>query len=208
MINPHELQLRAIMLLYSSQLAGISPLPQSIFHNLAFYSNTLSRVFHIRALDGKILKLKSGPYYPDLQKQLDYLICAGLVKVIIDIDDNKKTSYIIDGELSETIITQYKNVDETDEFDFIHNVVLAFSELDNVEISLSNKIDATYADDSIGYGNVIDFDEWSNYNPTFNVIDFFENYNSGFHLTKTVKIKLYIRQLQHYLSLEKGNDNE
>ena len=208
MINPQALQLRAIMILYSSQLAGIYPLPQNIFHDLAFYSNTLSRVFNIKALDGKILKLKSGPYYPDLQKQVDYLICAGIIKIFVDRNDNKKISYSIDQELSKTIISQYDIIDDTDEFDFIQNVVFAFSELDNTEISLSNQIDSTYADVSVGYGHVIDFDEWSSYNPTFNVTHFFENNNSDFHLTKTVKIKLYTRQLQHYLGLEKGNDNE
>lgn len=208
MINTQALQLRAIMLLYSSEIAGIYPLPQNIFHSLAFYSNTLSRVFNIKALDGKILKLKSGPYYPDLQKQLDYLICAGVVKIFIDSNDNKKASYSIDQELSKSIISQYNIIDETDEFDFIQNVVFAFSELDNIEISLSNKFDATYADVRVGYGHIIDFDEWSSYNPTYNVTDFFENNNSNFHLTKTVKIKLYTRQLQHYLGLAKGNDNE
>ncbi|MHC0466302.1 hypothetical protein [Kosakonia cowanii] len=208
MINAQALQLRAIMLLYSSEIAGIYPLPQNIFHSLAFYSNTLSRVFNIKALDGKILKLKSGPYYPDLQKQLDYLICAGVVKIFVDSNDNKKASYSIDQELSKSIISQYNIIDETDEFDFIQNVVFAFSELDNIEISLSNKFDATYADVRVGYGHIIDFDEWSSYNPTYNVTDFFENNNSSFHLTKTVKIKLYTRQLQHYLGLAKGNDNE
>lgn len=205
MINSQALQLRAIMLLYSSQLAGIYPLPQNIFHNLAFYLNTLSRVFNIKALDGKILKLKTGPYYPDLQKQLDYLICAGYVKITFDNNHNKKISYSINEDLAKDIISQYDIIDETDEFDFIQNVVFAFSELENDEISASNKIDATYADFSVGYGHVIDFDEWSTNNPTFNVTNFFENSNSSFHLTKTVKIKLYTRQLQHYLGLEKGN---
>lgn len=196
------------MLIHSSQLAGISPLPNSIFHSLAFYSNTLSKVFGIEALDGKILKLKTGPYYPDLQKQLDYLICAGLIEVIFDSGNEKRVSYTIKQEASKKIIEQYNTIDEDGVFEFIKDVVIAFSELDNYQISKSNKIDATYADNTIGYGSVIDFEEWNDYNPTFNVIDFFENHNSSFYLTKTIKIKLYIRQLLHYLHSDKDKTDE
>lgn len=209
-INYYDLQLRSIMLLYSAHKAGINPISQKIFHTLAFYSNTLSKVFGLDALDGKILKLHTGPYYPDLQKQLDYLICAGVVTVEYSNStdyDSRNISYFIDMDFGKSIIANFSTLDNNRLFSFINDIVQAFSELDDLEIQDSNEIDATYADKKTGYGNVIDFEEWNDYNPTFNAIQFLNEHNSEFILTNTVKIKLYARQIQYYLSNQQGTLN-
>jgi hypothetical protein len=53
---------------------GISPIPKDRFHRLIFLSNCLAQVFGADPPAKRIIKYKRGPFYPDIQWQIDRLV--------------------------------------------------------------------------------------------------------------------------------------
>jgi hypothetical protein len=60
--------------------AGLTPIPKQRFHTLVFLSNCLARLFSTTPPSERILHYKRGPYYPDVQWQLDRLVAMGCVR--------------------------------------------------------------------------------------------------------------------------------
>lgn len=195
---------RILMILEAARRAGISPLPAEVFHSIAYFSNILAPIYNIRSIDGKILRLKKGPYYPDLQTQLDWLVLCGLVNI-----SNMKYQYIYDinnwrlfadYEVNNEKVKHFINKslllqDEKKDFEFIFKVSIALSELSNSEISISNEIDATYSDNATDYGNVIDYAEWVSENPSTNAIKLIHFHFSKIQFTDEAEISFYVRHL-------------
>lgn len=74
-------RIRLLMLLDAADYAGNSPLSVSRLHAFAFLADVLSPLYNLTALSGRIMKRRIGPYFPDLQWELDRLIGQGLVDV-------------------------------------------------------------------------------------------------------------------------------
>ena len=74
-------QVRLLMLLDGADLAGIAPLRVNRLHTYAYLSNVLAPVWDARVFDGRLLKQKGGPFYPELQHDLDRLVGSGLVVI-------------------------------------------------------------------------------------------------------------------------------
>ena len=72
-------RIRILMLLDAADYAVISPIPIPRFHALAFLADVLSPVYKFAPLTSRILKRRAGPYFPDLQWQIDRLIGLNLV---------------------------------------------------------------------------------------------------------------------------------
>src|SRR2546422_4375809 len=64
---------RLIALLHAAEGAGLVPLRITRLHSFAYLSNVLAPVWDMAALDGKILKRRGGPFYPNMQRDLDRL---------------------------------------------------------------------------------------------------------------------------------------
>ena len=60
---------------------GLSPISKVRLHRLIFLTNCLAEVFSTLSPSQKIIKYKRGPYYPDVQWQLDRLVTMDLVTV-------------------------------------------------------------------------------------------------------------------------------
>src|SRR4051812_29754444 len=69
------------MLLDAADYVVISPLSTSRLHAFAFLSDVLSPIYHLSGITGRIMKRRIGPYFPDLQWELDRLVGLGLVDV-------------------------------------------------------------------------------------------------------------------------------
>jgi len=54
--------------------AGIAPIDKDRFHRLIFLSNCLAQLFVAVPPAQRILKYRRGPFYPDIQWQLDRLV--------------------------------------------------------------------------------------------------------------------------------------
>jgi hypothetical protein len=74
-------RVRVLLLLEAAQRAGLTPIPGWQAHRLAFLADCLSPVYDLPVATGKILKYKRGPFYPDLQWDLDRLVVQRLGKI-------------------------------------------------------------------------------------------------------------------------------
>ena len=72
---------RVLMLLDAAERAGLAPLSTSGIHSLAYLADVLSPVWHLPAFTASVLKIAGGPFYRDLQTELDRLVVLGLVEV-------------------------------------------------------------------------------------------------------------------------------
>ncbi|MCW2473256.1 MULTISPECIES: hypothetical protein [unclassified Symbiopectobacterium] len=203
-----ELQVRALMILEASRGAGITPLPAEVFHNIAYFANILAPIYSAKALDGKVLRLKNGPYYPELQNQLDWLVLGGYIKIsnlqYHYLDDLNNWRVFADYELniekaSSTIEHLNSWRSEYEMFTFLKKLTLALTELSDKDIINSNEFDATYADQSVDFGNVIDFGEWVHDNPSVNAAEFVQESLPNYLITKELKLNFYIRHLSQKL---------
>jgi hypothetical protein len=70
--------------------AGLSPIPKDRFHRLIFLANCLAELFATTPPTKRILKYKRGPFYPDIQWQLDRLVtlqCLSLSNLVLEPDE-------------------------------------------------------------------------------------------------------------------------
>ena len=169
-------RVRLVLLLDASREAGIEPLATMRLHLIAYLVNVLSPVWDMPSQgrqslrrDGSILKLKSGPFYPNLQSDLDSLVGKGIVEVgglryegIGGDHFRLQGDYRVNRNLAKPILScLYSLPHEAEAVSCVRELVLALSAFSDEEMDRASTQDATYADPSIGVDNVIDFGEWS-----------------------------------------------
>lgn len=209
-IDIMHLRIRALMILASARDAAIDPMPAEVLHKLAYFSNLLAPLWNVPPLDGKILRLKRGPYYPDLQRQVDILVAMGVVRLnnlrYKKIEDQDTwhilADYSLDIESSNPILRcileweEEKNI-----YSFIRELVMAFSMMSDDDIGRAETQDATYSSNIRGYGNVIDFGEWQIDNPSVDAAEYFQNIvPNNVHLSRSNKLKLFVDHLDYRMT--------
>jgi hypothetical protein len=70
-----------LLLLEAAQRAGLTPVPGWQVHRMAFLADCLAPLYGIPPLSGKILKYQRGPFYPDLQWEMDRLAVQRLGRI-------------------------------------------------------------------------------------------------------------------------------
>ena len=211
-------RIRLVLLLEASREAGIDPIPTQRLHLVAYLANVLSPVWDMPyatntqlKADGSILKLSGGPFYPDLQADLDRLVGMGVVMVeglcYRTIDDEHyrlEGSYRVNPTLAEPILTcMFSLLSEARIARCIRELVLALSSLSDKEMDRAATQDATYSDPTIGPGNVIDFGEWTTSNFSSSAaIRAGEFVQSRADIGASEKVHLYIRHLRRRLQGE------
>ncbi len=201
-------RVRLVVLLEASREAGIEPLPTLRLHLIAYLANVLSPVWDMPSVDGSVLKRSGGPFYPDLQNDLDRLVGLGVVRVENlrhqRIDDDR---YRLDGryrlnpDLAEPILT-YLNAmpKEAAAAHFVRELVLALSALSDEEIDRAITEDATYANPKVGNDNVIDFGEWLSANYSAAAAEKVGDLvPAGAIVGASEKVHLYVRHLRRRL---------
>ena len=71
-----------LILLDGAERAGLTPMSKERFHRLVYLANSLAPIYDLPPPDRKILKYKHGPFYPDVQWDLDRLAVQGLVEIL------------------------------------------------------------------------------------------------------------------------------
>ena len=169
---------RIILLLEALERAGVAPIDSRRLHGFAYLADVLSPVWNLPPFDGKILKIEDGPHYADLQSELDNLVILGLVEV-------QDLKYVRRGKAGARIDGRYqlrfeeaklipildalganRSADPLDprdrsQHDFLVELAGAMATLPNDEIDIAATQDATYANSSTSFANIIDFGEWS-----------------------------------------------
>jgi hypothetical protein len=161
----------------------------------------------MRALDGKVLKRRGGPFYPTLQADLDRLVGRGLVLlsgVGHKMDDDGRWrlegEYRLNLRLADSALSAIRASEpEARTLAFVKELALALASLDDGEFDLAMSEDATYADPGVSAGNVVDFDEWQrwqekNYSANAS-LRFAELVPRGGRIKPAEKLHLYVRHL-------------
>ena len=212
-------RVRILLLLNASRDAGIDPLPTQRLHLIAYLINVLSPVWDMPSVamgslgrSGSVLKQRRGPFYPELQRDLDRLVGMGVAHVEeltyqrLDEDHYRlEGSYRIDVELAEPILVRvYSLPDEAKMARFIREMVLALSGLSDDEIDHAATEDATYTDPAIGLDNVVDFGEWGSKNYSVAAAKHAGGLvRSGVGASPSEKVHLYVRHLRRRLQGER-----
>jgi hypothetical protein len=197
-------QLRLIELLDAAENAGIAPLTVSQLHTFAYFANALASTWDMPAHEGKVLKRRDGPFYPMLQKDLDRLVGMGVVVISnlgYSLDKSRRWrldgDYRLDRQFADRILRRARQFeDESLSIAFIQELAFALSALNSDELDNAKTEDATYANPHVGFGNVVDFAEWSRLNYTANAADELGRLLPGtIQSTLGEKLHFYIRHL-------------
>lgn len=201
-------RVRLVVLLDASREAGIDPLPTRRLHLIAYLANVLSPVWDMPSADGTVLKRRGGPFYPDLQADLDRLVGLGVAQVENlrheRIDDDRyrlEGSFRLNQELARPILAYLGGLPgEASAARSVRELVLALSALSDEEIDRAIDEDATYADTSVGFDNVIDFGEWASANYSANAAERVGSLvQTGAVVSSGEKVHLYVRHLRRRL---------
>lgn len=193
------------MLLHAFEKAGLSPTPILELHTFAYLSNVLAPVWDLPVLDGKVYKRKGGPFYPALQWDLDRLVGTGVVGIqgVGHVQDGEgrwrlEGSYKLRHEMADQILGVVRTFHPEDELlNFLIELAYALTALSDSDIEHAASQDATYANPVVGFGNVIDFDEWQKKNFSANAARAFESLlPGGDHASEGEKLHFYIRHIE------------
>jgi len=201
-------RVRLVILLEASHEAGIDPLPTLRLHLIAYLANVLSPVWEMPSVDGTILKRSGGPFYPDLQADLDRLVGIGVVRVEglrhQRLDDDRyriEGSYRLNKALAEPILSFLQRLpDEAEAAKFVRELVLALSALSDSEIDRAISEDATYANPNVGEDNVIEFGARISQNFSAAAAERIGDFvKTGALVGASEKVHLYVRHLKRRL---------
>lgn len=201
-------RVRLVVLLDASREAGIEPLPTLRLHLIAYLANVLSPVWDMPSVDGAVLKRRGGPFYPELQADLDRLVGLGVVRVENlrheRIDDDRyrlEGSFRLNQALAQPILDYLRVIpDEAEAAKFVRELVLALSALSDDEIDRAITEDATYSNPQVGLDNVIDFGQWMSANYSANAAERVGGFvRSGAVVGPSEKVHLYVRHLRRRL---------
>jgi hypothetical protein len=195
------------MLLDSSDYAVISPISTARFHALVYLADVLSPIYKLTSISGVILKRRIGPYFPELQWELDRLVGLGLVEVtqlrpIVEVSDAYLDAcFSLRRELAETIL---KVVYEDETFcklrDFFRELAGALGAVPENDLDATTQADVTW---ETGHtGTVIDYAQWRAENFSRLSAEGIEELaqkrfgNKDLTLSPAAKVNLYVQYLR------------
>jgi hypothetical protein len=205
MIAATREQVRLILLLDAASRAGLVPLDVRTLHTFAYFANVLSPVWDMPPMDGSVLKMQDGPYYPVLQHELDRLVGIGIARISNlghDADDEGRWRLRGAFRLNDHLAAPILAVIETFEGEavvhaFLVELALALSGLPRELAACASMQDATFADSLTENGNVLDFGEWKVRNYSSNAARRFRDLTSaGIVATQAELLHLYVRHLR------------
>lgn len=200
-------RVRLIMLLDAADYAMISPITTSRFHAFAYLADVLSPIYDLSALSGVILKRRVGPYFPELQWELDRLIGLGLVEVtelrpVVEIANAYlDASYSLRRQVAEPILQiVYDDPDFVALRDFFRELAGALGTVPESDLDTTTQADVTW--ETAHAGTVIDYAEWRARNYSKLSAERIEELaqerfgQKGLELSPGAKVNLYVQYLR------------
>jgi hypothetical protein len=200
-------RIRILMLLDAADYAIITPLSIPRFHALAYLADILSPIYNFVPLSGKIEKRRIGPYFPDLQWEVDRLIGLGLVvpSNLTPMVDAKRA--YIEGKLAlergralPILNLVYQEHEFVSVRDFFRQLATALSDIEDDDLDEATQSDVTW---EAGHkGALIDYGEWRAKNFSRLSADRIEEIavadfaSSDGKLTPAAKVNLYVQYLR------------
>jgi len=194
------------MLLDAADYAVISPLTTTRLHAFAFLAEVLSPIYQLTNLTGRIMKRRIGPYFPDLQWELDRLVGFGLVDVtelrpVVEVSRAYLHACFSLNRVAAQPVLEFVHEDAafTKLRDFLREVAGALGAVPEEDLDSTTLSDVTW--DTGTSGAVIDYAEWRARNYSYMSAERIEelaNENLGAvpgTLSPGAKVNLYV----HYL---------
>lgn len=205
-------KLRLIAIVAAAERAGLAPLQTRQLHAVSYFADALAPVWGLRILDAQLLKRREGPTSPLVQKDIDWLVGEGVVNVssvrhAADAEGlwRLDAAYSLNCELANPILAATQSFDDFAlELDYLREVVFALSSLGAIGISSASAADASYGDDLVDLGGLVDIaGDNSEENPTVQIaIRFGELMQPDIALSDSEKIHLYVRELYRRLAAD------
>lgn len=197
-------RVRLVILLDAAEAAGLVPLKILWLHAFAYLSNVLAPVWDLPVLEGSVLKRQGGPFYPDLQHDLDRLVGIGIADIsgISHVQDESKRwrlegTYRLNRRFADPILATLDNFAEESRLStFVLELGYALSALSDEDIDKAVSEDATYSNRLITNDNVIDFESRGEKNYSANAAREFSRVIAGGNATSGEKLHLYVRHLR------------
>ena len=190
-------------MLNALEVVGATPIRTRDFHAFAYFVNVLSPIWDVDPVEGSVLKDKSGPFFPELQRGIDYLISRGAIGVS-DLQTRQgkiSVRIYLNHDLAEPILAAIDFLpDESAIKDFIEKLGLAFVEIVPDRRDDAATVDASWSNPAVDEGRVIDFGEWvrsTHDNPAWNVAQHLQAYApKGITLNRSEKLLMYMRLMK------------
>jgi hypothetical protein len=117
-------------------------------------------------MEAKVWKTTGGPFYPDLQRDVDLLVGKGMIEVSdighVETHDEGfriSCSYAINSDFAGPVLSLLETLpDEQEMLEFCQELMLALSGMSDEQIEAAFRQDATYSYRRTGPQNVIEFD--------------------------------------------------
>lgn len=200
-------RVRLLMLLDAADYAVISPMTTARLHAFAYLADVLSPIYDLLALNGVVLKRRIGPYFPQLQWEIDRLIGLGLVEVtelrpVFEVSDAYvDASYCLYRQAAEPILrVAYEDQAFIALRDFFRELAEALGGVPDSDLDATTQADVTW---ETGHtGNVIDYAEWRARNYSKLSAERIEELTrakfgqNGLELSPGAKVNLYVQYLR------------
>lgn len=166
---------RILQLLDAAERASVTPINTYKFHAFAYLADVLSPVWELPTFTGAVLKMIGGPFYPDLQREVDRLVGMGLVEITnlsYEIRPRKGARMLGNYALRfgspylGPLLAALGGGDELGLIDardqtlhrFLVELASALARLPDDEIDKAASLDVTYSDRRIATNNLLEFD--------------------------------------------------
>lgn len=165
---------RVLILLDAAERAGVAPLDTYKLHAFAYLADVLSPVWELPSFDGVLLKASGGPFYRDLQREIDRLVAMGLLEITnLKYEERPRSGARILGNYAlrfgsphlEPLLSQIGGHTEPAGIDskdvklhsFLVELAGALARLPNDEIDKAASADVTYSNPRVAANNLLEF---------------------------------------------------
>lgn len=200
-------RVRLLMLLDAADYAVISPVTTARLHAFAFLTDVLSPIYGLTSLSGVIYKRRIGPYFPELQWELDRLVGYGMVEVSDLVPVVEVAHPYLDASYSlmrQNAKAALDTAQEEENFirlrDFFRELAAALGRVPDDDLDATTQSDVTW---NTGHaGTVIDYAEWKARNYSDLSAERLEELASaqfgkdGIELSPGAKVSLYVQYLR------------
>jgi len=192
---------RLLLLLAAARQAGITPIKIQPLHAFAYLANVLAPVWHMRPLNERLLKRQGGPYYTDMQTDLDRMVGMGLARIVgVTHTQTPDGSWRLEGAYEPHPIVSRSALDFVREVPenkstwvFVQELAYALSAMPTEDLASALVEDATYVDPASSDDTLLNLDAR---NPSLRVAQYFKKLRSnGVPMSPGEQIHLYVRHL-------------
>lgn len=162
-----------LMCIAEADLMGLTPVTTPQLHVILYLANTLADLFGVMRVRGRVLKRGAHPFFPDVQREVDRLAFAGVLK-IEHVDFGPKghlsahyTLGPIGADISRALVSHSPEAGRTAHL--MRELACACFGRFLATTSSIGRIDANYGDAKVLEGEVVDFSEWTSENKNMEV---------------------------------------